>query len=43
MEYSPPRLHTGMGVVERAIQILKNLINANLENTIGSTESMNGL
>ena len=41
MEYSPPRLHTGMVVVERAIQILKNLISANLENRIGFTESMN--
>ena len=31
IEYSTPRLHTGTGAVERAIQTLKNLIIANLE------------
>ena len=40
-EYSPPRLHTGMGAVERAIQTLKNLIFANLDVKIRLTESIN--
>ena len=31
IEYSTPRMHTGTGAVERAIQTLKNLIIANLE------------
>ena len=41
MEYSPPRLHTRTAAVERAIQILKNLIIANLEDEIGFTENIN--
>ena len=39
-EHSPPRLHTDTGPVERAIQTLKNLIYANLEDKMGLTESM---
>ena len=39
--YSPPRLDTGMGAVERAIQTLENPIIANLEKKIGLTESIN--
>ena len=31
MEYFTPRVHTGNGAVERAIQTLKNLIITNLE------------
>ena len=34
-------MHTGNGAVERAIQTLKNLIIANLEDGIGITESVN--
>ena len=34
-------MHTGYGAVERAIQTLKNLIVANLEDGIGITESVN--
>ena len=41
IEYSPPRLHTGTGAVERAIQTLKNLIIANLEDKIDLTASVN--
>ena len=40
LEYSPPRLPTGTGVVENAIQTLTNLIFANLEDKIGFTESI---
>ena len=40
-EYSPSLLFTGTGTVERAIQTLKNLLIANLENKIGFTESIN--
>ena len=36
-----PRVHTGNGVVERAIQTLKNLIIANLEDGKSLTESVN--
>ena len=41
IEYCTPRVHTGNGVVERAIQTLKNLIIANLEDGISLTESVN--
>ena len=34
-------MHTGNGAVERAIQTLKNLIIANLEDGMGITESVN--
>ena len=33
INYSSPRLHTGTGAVERAMQTLKNLNNANLDRT----------
>ena len=39
--YSTPRLHTGTGAVERAIQTLKNLIIANLEDETCLTEYVN--
>ena len=38
IEYSRPRLHTGTGVVERAIQTLKNLIIVNIEDDLCLTE-----
>ena len=41
IEYCTPRVHTGNGVVERAIQTLKILIIANLEDGISLTESVN--
>ena len=41
IKYSPPRLHTGTRAVECAIQTLKNLITANLEDKVGLTESVN--
>ena len=41
IEYSPPRLHTGTGAVERATRTLKNLLFANPEDMIGLTESIN--
>ena len=40
-DYIRPRLHTGTGAVERAMQTPENLIFANLENNIGFTESIN--
>ena len=40
-EYSPPRLYTGTGAVERAIQTLENSIIANLKDKIGLSESIN--
>ena len=40
IEYSPPRLRTGTGAVERAIQTLQNLITPNVEDKIGLTESI---
>ena len=40
-DYCTPRMHTGNGAVERAIQTLKNLIIAKLEDGIGLTESVN--
>ena len=41
LEYCTPGVHTGNGAVERAIQTLKNLIIANLEDGISLTESVN--
>ena len=41
IEYSPTRMHTGTGAVERAIQTLKNLIIANLEVNMCLTECVN--
>ena len=41
IEYCTPRLHTGNGVVERAIQILKNLMLTILEEGRDLTESVN--
>ena len=41
IEYCTPRMHTGNGAVERAIQTLKNLIIPNLEDGIVITESVN--
>ena len=41
IEYSQPRLYTGTGTVERAIQTLKNLTIANLGDKIRLTESIN--
>ena len=41
IEYSTPRMHTGTGAVERAIQTLKNLIIANLEDKTCLTECVN--
>ena len=41
IEYNPPRLLNSTGVVERALQKLKNLIITNLEDKIGLTVSIN--
>ena len=41
IEHCTPRLHTGNGVVERAIQTLKNLMLTNLEEGMDLTESVN--
>ena len=41
IEYCTPRIHTGNGTVERAIQTLKNLIIANMEDNTSLTESVN--
>ena len=41
VEYCTPRMHTGNGVVERAIQTIKNLIIANMEDGLCLTESVN--
>ena len=41
IKYCTPRLHTGNGVVERAIQTLKNLMLANIEEGTDLTESVN--
>ena len=38
IEYCTPRIHTGTGAVERAIQTIKNLILANLEDNLCLTE-----
>ena len=40
IEYSTPRLHSGAGAVERAIQTLKNLIIDNIEDNLCLTESV---
>ena len=34
IEYCTPKIHTGTGAVERAIQTMKNLILANLEDNL---------
>ena len=41
IEYSTPRMHTGTGAVERAIQTLNNSIIANLEDKMCLTECVN--
>ena len=41
IEYCTPRIHTENGTVERAIQTLKNLAIANLEDGKNLTESVN--
>ena len=41
IEYCTPRMHTGNGVVERAIQTIKNLKIANMEDGLCLTESVN--
>ena len=41
IEFCTPRMHTGNGAVERAMQTLENLIIANLEDGRGLTESVN--
>ena len=41
IEYCTPRIHTGNGVVERAIQTLKNLVLTNMEDGKNLTESVN--
>ena len=41
IENSTPRLHTGTGTVERAIQTLKNQKFANMEDNLCLTECVN--
>ena len=41
IEYCTPRIHTGNGTVERALQTLKKLIIANMEDNTSLTESVN--
>ena len=41
IQYCPPRTHTGNGTVERAIQTMKNLILANMEDDNNLTEGVN--
>ena len=41
IEYCTPRIHTGNGTVERAIQTLKNLVIANMEDGENLTGSVN--
>ena len=41
IEYCTPQMHTGNEVVERAIQTIKNLIIANMEDGLCLTESVN--
>ena len=41
IEYCTPRIHTGIGVVERAIQTLKNLVLTNMKDGQNLTESVN--
>ena len=40
IKYCTPRMHTGNGVVEKAIQTIKNLIIANMEDGLCLTESV---
>ena len=40
IQYCPPRMHTGNGTVERAIQTIKNLLLAKMENGNNLTESV---
>ena len=41
VQYCPPQMHTGNGTVERAIQTMKNLILANMEDGNNLTECVN--
>ena len=41
IEYCTPRIHTHTGAVERAIQTIKNLLLANLEDNLCLTERVN--
>ena len=41
IQYCPPRMHTGNGTVERAIQTMKNLKLANMEDGNNLTERVN--
>ena len=41
IEYCKPRIHTGYGVVERAIQTLRNLVITNMEDGQSFPESVN--
>ena len=41
IEHSTPRRHTGTGVIERAIQALKNLIIAIMEDNLCLNERVN--
>ena len=41
MEYCTPRMHTGNGVVEKAIQTIKNLIIAKMEDGLCLAETLN--
>ena len=41
IEHCTPQMHIGNGVVERAIQTIKNLIVANMEDGLCLTESVN--
>ena len=41
VQYCPPRMHTGNGIVEMAIQTMKNLILANMEDGNNLTKSVN--
>ena len=41
IQYCPPRMHTGNGTVERAIQTMKNLVLANMEDGNSLIESVN--
>ena len=40
-QYCPQRMHTGNGTVERAVQTLKKMILANMEDGNNLTESIN--
>ena len=41
IQHCPPRMHTGNGTVERAIQTMKNRVLANMEDGNNLTESVN--